>query len=158
MAFESLSRGLGMGFGMAVGGEVAKGVMDKLGNQMAKQGALTQNRVACQACGTVNDGKMKFCGSCGKELTIPQPLPAPLPQPQQLPPPQQAQPQPQPVVDGIVCACGFANEATRKFCCECGAKLEAPVAPAPAEELLCGACGAVCAPGKKFCTNCGGKL
>jgi RNA polymerase subunit RPABC4/transcription elongation factor Spt4 len=138
-----------MGFGWAVGGEVAKGVMDKLGNQ-AKQGALAQNGVACQGCGTVNDAKMKFCGACGKELTVPQPLPAPAPQ--QLPPPQ---PQAQPIVNGVVCACGFVNEATRKFCSDCGAKLEAP---APVEELLCGACGAVCEEGKKFCTNCGSKL
>jgi DNA-directed RNA polymerase subunit RPC12/RpoP len=69
-----------------------------------------------------------------------------------------------PVVSGgAACpACGAANEAGRKFCNECGAKLvAAPAATAPATAaggVVCPACGAENATGKKFCTECGGKL
>ncbi len=44
--------------------------------------------------------------------------------------------------------CGTANEAGRKFCAECGAKLA----------LACPACGAANTPGAKFCGDCGARL
>ena len=44
--------------------------------------------------------------------------------------------------------CGTANEAGRKFCAECGAKLA----------LACLACGAANTPGAKFCGDCGARL
>ncbi len=45
-------------------------------------------------------------------------------------------------------ACGTDNEADRKFCGECGAKLAA----------ACPSCGASNAPGVKFCGECGSAL
>src|SRR5262245_20343514 len=49
----------------------------------------------------------------------------------------------------MVCAsCGSANEAGRKFCGECGAKLATP----------CPSCGALNTPGLKFCGECGSSL
>ena len=47
-------------------------------------------------------------------------------------------------------ACGAANATDRKFCAECGGKLEA-------ETRTC-ACGAKAAPGVKFCGDCGAPL
>jgi hypothetical protein len=65
-------------------------------------------------------------------------------------------------VGGAACpACGAENAAGRKFCNECGAKLEAaPAATAPAATggVVCPACGVENAAGKKFCAECGGKL
>jgi class 3 adenylate cyclase/predicted ATPase len=45
-------------------------------------------------------------------------------------------------------SCGTANEAGRKFCGECGAKLAA----------VCGSCGAANAPTARFCGECGSAL
>jgi membrane protease subunit (stomatin/prohibitin family) len=57
---------------------------------------------------------------------------------------------------GAVCTvCGKVNATDRKFCGECGGKLEIPVAP---EGRVCPACGAQAAPGLKFCGECGAKL
>ncbi|MCL1819149.1 MAG: zinc ribbon domain-containing protein [Oscillospiraceae bacterium] len=49
---------------------------------------------------------------------------------------------------GIACVCGVINEENRKFCSECGAKLE------EAKANVCG-CGAEIETGKKFCGACG---
>ncbi len=46
-------------------------------------------------------------------------------------------------------ACGAEVPAGAKFCFNCGAKMEAPVA------ATCPNCGAQLAPGAKFCPNCG---
>ena len=55
--------------------------------------------------------------------------------------------------DGTVCpSCGTANTAGTKFCCQCGAQLEAG---AP---VICPQCGASAAPGVKFCPECGAPL
>jgi class 3 adenylate cyclase len=45
-------------------------------------------------------------------------------------------------------SCGTANDADRKFCRECGAKLSLP----------CPACGAANAPSDRFCGECGSRL
>ena len=45
-------------------------------------------------------------------------------------------------------ACGEANEASRKFCAECGAPLT----------RACAACGTANAPAAKFCGECGTAL
>ncbi len=45
-------------------------------------------------------------------------------------------------------ACGTENEATRKFCGECGSPLA----------VLCAACGSANTPGVKFCGECGASL
>ena len=45
-------------------------------------------------------------------------------------------------------ACGVVNDAGRKFCKECGARLS----------LTCSACGAMNAPDDKFCGECGSAL
>jgi predicted nucleic acid-binding Zn ribbon protein len=59
---------------------------------------------------------------------------------------------------GMVCTvCGAANAADRKFCSECGGKLEA-AAPVALNGVVCPACGAKNEEGKKFCSECGGKL
>jgi len=49
-------------------------------------------------------------------------------------------------------ACGSKNAAGRKFCQECGAKLEAK--PQASARRVC-ACGAEVPPGRKFCSECG---
>lgn len=49
-------------------------------------------------------------------------------------------------------SCGAENEPGTKFCCECGAKLEAPVS------TKCPKCGTENPPGTKFCRDCGTKL
>jgi membrane protease subunit (stomatin/prohibitin family) len=60
-------------------------------------------------------------------------------------------------VGGVACpACGNVNSVGKKFCSECGAKIEA--APAPANGSACPACGALNETGRKFCSECGGKL
>ena len=45
-------------------------------------------------------------------------------------------------------SCGRENRKGRRFCVECGTKLE----------LTCGSCGAACTPGEKFCGECGAPL
>lgn len=45
-------------------------------------------------------------------------------------------------------ACGFENEATHKFCAECGTKLVS----------ACPNCGSQASPGHKFCPDCGTAL
>ena len=45
-------------------------------------------------------------------------------------------------------SCGRENRKGRRFCVECGTKLE----------LTCGSCGAACTPGEKFCGECGSPL
>jgi predicted ATPase/class 3 adenylate cyclase len=45
-------------------------------------------------------------------------------------------------------SCGTANEAGRKFCAECGAKLA----------VACSSCGTANSPGAKFCGECGSAL
>ena len=57
--------------------------------------------------------------------------------------------------NGIRCgSCGAVNPADKKFCCECGSRLEEPVP----SEIKCPSCGAVLPPGTKFCGVCGTKL
>ena len=57
-----------------------------------------------------------------------------------------------PASAGVPCpACGSANAAGTRFCCSCGAKLEAEKRPCPA-------CGAELAPNAKFCNSCGAKV
>jgi len=53
-------------------------------------------------------------------------------------------------------ACGTKNAADRKFCQECGAKLEPKpeTKPEASAKRIC-ACGAEVPPGKKFCGECG---
>jgi len=64
-----------------------------------------------------------------------------------------------PAPGGWVCsACGKPGAADRKFCAECGGKLEA-AAPGPAPGgLTCPSCGSANAADRKFCAGCGGKL
>src|SRR5947208_13904931 len=45
-------------------------------------------------------------------------------------------------------SCGTENEATRKFCGECGSPLV----------VVCAACGGANTPGAKFCGECGTAL
>src|SRR6185295_15508565 len=53
------------------------------------------------------------------------------------------------VLDAMRCSsCGTENEASRKFCGECGSKLLA----------ACPTCGAANAPDMKFCGECGSPL
>ena len=60
---------------------------------------------------------------------------------------------------GLVCsACGKEGAADRKFCAECGGKLEAAKPAVTSGGLVCPACGGANAEGKKFCAECGGKL
>ncbi|MCL1819145.1 MAG: zinc ribbon domain-containing protein [Oscillospiraceae bacterium] len=60
---------------------------------------------------------------------------------------------------GLVCTvCGAANADGRKFCSECGGKLEEKKPTVTAVGLVCSACGAANAADKKFCGDCGGKL
>ena len=59
---------------------------------------------------------------------------------------------------GPVCLiCGAANTPGTKFCCECGAKLEAS-APAESEKKVCPGCGTEVAPSVKFCPECGNRM
>ncbi|MCL2699563.1 MAG: zinc ribbon domain-containing protein [Defluviitaleaceae bacterium] len=60
---------------------------------------------------------------------------------------------------GLVCSsCGKADAAGRKFCAECGGKLEA-AKPAPVQDgLTCSSCGKTSPADRKFCAECGGKL
>lgn len=65
----------------------------------------------------------------------------------------------------MICpACGEKFSADMKFCCYCGAKLEAPKKPEPEPEPvaeaqpakpICPVCGAELGETAKFCTNCG---
>jgi len=62
---------------------------------------------------------------------------------------------------GMVCpGCGTEYEEGKKFCTNCGSKLEAkpvPVVEVP-QERTCPGCGVVVADGMKFCNQCGTKL
>ena len=67
------------------------------------------------------------------------------------------------ITGGLVCSvCGKASSPDRKFCAECGGKLEAEVKPDEAANtaggLVCSVCGKPGAPDNKFCAECGGKL
>lgn len=56
---------------------------------------------------------------------------------------------------GIKCSnCARVNEVGKKFCSECGTKLEEEVV----EKRYCGSCGAEVEPGLKFCGECGVKV
>jgi len=61
----------------------------------------------------------------------------------------------------MVCpGCGTEYEEGKKFCTNCGSKLEAkpvPVVEVP-QERTCPGCGVVVADGMKFCNQCGTKL
>ena len=61
----------------------------------------------------------------------------------------------------MVCpGCGTEYEEGKKFCTNCGSKLEAkpvPVVEVP-QEKICPGCGVVVADGMKFCNQCGTKL
>lgn len=62
-----------------------------------------------------------------------------------------------PAGEGIACnACGTANAPDKKFCQNCGAKLEAKQKES-SEERVC-ACGAIVPPDAKFCVECGAKF
>ena len=59
----------------------------------------------------------------------------------------------------MVCtACGKIGAPDKKFCAECGGKLEAPPPPAAKSGFVCTSCGKTNAEGKNFCTECGGKI
>ncbi|WP_322510430.1 double zinc ribbon domain-containing protein [Chloroflexus sp.] len=70
----------------------------------------------------------------------------------------------------IICpSCGAQNEATNRFCDQCGTRLAgaAPAAPAPttvspdqptALAPSCPVCGTTVLPGERFCDNCGADL
>jgi membrane protease subunit (stomatin/prohibitin family) len=67
--------------------------------------------------------------------------------------PQQSQPSAAP--EWIICpSCSKANQMGTKFCCECGAVLEAP---AP-QNRFCPECGGSVPAGSKFCGGCGHKF
>ncbi|MDY0234984.1 MAG: zinc ribbon domain-containing protein [Gudongella sp.] len=58
-------------------------------------------------------------------------------------------------VEGVKCpSCGTINDTEKKFCSECGTKLqqEAP------QVRYCGSCGAEVEEGLKFCGECGAKV
>lgn len=56
---------------------------------------------------------------------------------------------------GIKCAnCGTVNDIGKKFCSECGTKLEEEVT----NTRYCGSCGAEVEEGLKFCGECGAKF
>ena len=56
---------------------------------------------------------------------------------------------------GIKCSnCGTENELGKKFCSECGVKLEEEVI----QTRFCGSCGAAVEEGLKFCGECGAKV
>ena len=56
---------------------------------------------------------------------------------------------------GILCSsCGAENDSQKKFCSECGAKLEATV---PGEKT-CTSCGAKVTGNLKFCGECGQRI
>lgn len=60
-----------------------------------------------------------------------------------------------PAAETVCPNCGAAVADGKKFCSECGAKIEVPV---PAGPKYCTGCGAVIAEGRKFCSECGTKV
>lgn len=86
----------------------------------------------CQACGTDNLEKSRFCIGCGKEI-----------------PPET------PAGSGRCPACGAEAPEGSKFCVGCGKPLPAGgIAAKP----VCSSCGAQNEEGSRFCTGCGGAL
>jgi len=64
---------------------------------------------------------------------------------------QQAASAPQQKAPQVACpSCGVMNNATAKFCNQCGTKL--------AQKPTCAHCGAELTAGAKFCPSCGGKV
>jgi len=60
---------------------------------------------------------------------------------------------------GMICTvCGKASAPDKKFCVECGGKLEAAAPPAVTSGFVCSSCGKASAPDRKFCAECGGKI
>lgn len=63
--------------------------------------------------------------------------------------------------EGVLCVCGYVNEAGARFCVQCGKLLQEPE-PArdvqEAEQRLCPVCGAAYEPGARFCVGCGSPL
>lgn len=56
---------------------------------------------------------------------------------------------------GIKCSnCGRVNEVGKKFCSDCGSKLEEVIV----QTRYCGSCGAEVEAGLKFCGECGAKV
>ncbi len=54
--------------------------------------------------------------------------------------------------------CGAAVAEGKKFCGECGTKIEIPIPEPEPEGITCPECGAPIAEGKKFCGECGTKI
>jgi len=57
----------------------------------------------------------------------------------------------------VICPnCGSENEAGKKFCTQCGNKLEGLLEESDVQEIrTCGNCGSPLKPGAKFCSSCG---
>lgn len=87
-------------------------------SNMGAAGNIPQNQVrVCPHCGVVNPPGQKFCGACGKAMTV-----------------------------GLRCpACGNRNPMGHSFCGECGTKLtkRCPACGKESEpsQKFCGACG-----------------
>lgn len=63
-------------------------------------------------------------------------------------------PEPTPAAGTVCPGCGAAVPDGKKFCGECGMKIEIAV---PSGPKYCTACGAEIAEGRKFCSECGTK-
>ncbi|MBQ3011171.1 MAG: zinc ribbon domain-containing protein, partial [Oscillospiraceae bacterium] len=58
--------------------------------------------------------------------------------------------------DNVCPTCGAVIAEGKKFCGECGTKIEIPAAPAGPKH--CSGCGAEIPEGRKFCSECGAKV
>lgn len=61
--------------------------------------------------------------------------------------------------ESVECSnCGAVNEASAKFCAQCGAKLARPAHEAAPKAIMCPQCGAENRGRAQYCTTCGAEL
>lgn len=134
-----MGAGMGLGMGVNVGNAMGGLMGAAIGNvnkesisggvsvetNTIKNQDTAVSMIKCPRCGENIPKDSKFCFNCGMEIvTI------------------------QPKSDLVTCPKCGRLVPKRKFCFECGAKLE----------LICGKCGAKLIEGAKFCFECGQKV
>jgi hypothetical protein len=92
------------------------------------QGNIESKTTTCPSCGKPA-GTGAFCSNCGAGMALKE------------------------------CSkCGTKNALTVRFCCGCGAKIEAPAPPPAPQAGRCPSCGEQNTPGARFCNGCGQNL